>query len=210
VLKKRELLGWTEYMVYILKSDPNERKVKIMTTFETMLELLKSNLAEETRTPYLQATALLTDHGNVYVAVCRDFIGSDCGYDNMLTYMKTRGETRILKMVTMWKDGGIDLSPMNFRESIYEMNKENIETEVLVLGENRNGSEERLQPFVKKMINTLPIYTIQLLRGKYKDWTNAKKALDAMEKYIEQHGMSFVDDVLRTTAPEIWEDIYGR
>ncbi|UVI27406.1 hypothetical protein [Paenibacillus spongiae] len=184
-----------------------------MTTFETMLELLKSDLAEETPVPNSemppQATALLTDHGNLYVAVCRDVFGSDCGYDNMLTFMKTRCETRILKMVTMWKDGGIDISSMNFRESIYEMNKENIETEILVLGENRNGPEERFQPFVKKMINTLPIYTIELLRGKYKDWTNAKKALDAMENYIEQHGMSFADDVLRAAAPEIWEDIYG-
>ncbi|MFC0396799.1 hypothetical protein [Paenibacillus mendelii] len=189
--------------------------VKIMTTFETMLELLKSNLAEETPAPNSdmspQATALLTDHGNVYVAVCRDVVGSDCGYDNMLTYMKTRGETRILKMVTMWKDGGIDLSSMNFRETIYEMNKENIETEILVLGENRNGPEEQFQPFVKKLINTLnSSVTLELLKGKYKDWTNAKKALDAMEKYIEQHGMSGAGDVLRAAAPEIWEDIYWR
>jgi len=183
-----------------------------MPTFENMLELLKSNLAEETPAPYLQATALLTDHGNVYVAVCRDFLGSDCGYDNMLTFMKTKGETRILKMVTMWKDGGIDLSPMNFRESIYEMNKENIETEILVLGLLHNDPEGTpLHPFVKKLINTLsPSVTLELLKGKYKDWTNAKKALDAMEKYIEQHGMDGAGDVLRAAAPEIWEDIYWR
>jgi hypothetical protein len=130
--------------------------VKIMTTFETMLELLKSNLAEETPTPYLQATALLSDHGEVYVAVCRDVFGSDCGYDNMLTFMKTRGETRILKMVTMWKDGGIEISSMNFRESIYEMNKENLETEVLVMGKKHDDPEETpLQPFVKKLKHTL-------------------------------------------------------
>ncbi|MGZ9583062.1 hypothetical protein [Paenibacillus marinisediminis] len=181
-----------------------------MTTFETMLEKVQSALADETPTTYLQATALLTDHGNVYVAVCRDVFGSDCDYDNLLAMLKAKGETRILKMVTMWKDGGLDLSSMNFRESIYGMNKENIETEILVLGMNRDGPEERFQPFVKKMINTLPIYTIELLKGNYKDWSNAKKALDAMEKYIEQHGMSFADDVLRSTAPEIWEDIYGR
>jgi len=107
--------------------------VEIMPNFETLLELLKSNLAEETPAPNLQATALLTNHGNAYVAVCRDVLGSDdCGYDNMLTFMKTRGdETRILKMVTMWKDGTIDLSSMNFIQSIYEMNNENLETEVL-------------------------------------------------------------------------------
>ncbi|UVI27398.1 hypothetical protein [Paenibacillus spongiae] len=187
-----------------------------MKTFETMLELLKSNLAEETPAPNSkmppQATALLTDHGNVYVAVCHDVFGSDCGYNNMLTYMKTRGETRILKMVTMWKDGGIDLSSMKFRESIYEMNKENIETEILVLGRKRDDPEEvPLQPFVKKLISTLyPSVTLELLKGKYKDWTNAKKALDAMEEYIEQHGMSGAGDVLRAAAPEIWEDIYWR
>lgn len=183
-----------------------------MPTFETMVELLKSNIAEETPAPYLQATALLTDHGNVYVAVCRDVFGSDCGYDNMLTFMKTRGETRILKMVTMWTDGGINLSSMNFRESIYEMNKENIETEILVLGRKRNDPEDTpLQPFVKKLINTLnSSVTLELLKEKYMDWTNAKKALDAMEKYIEQHGMDGAGDVLREAAPEIWKDIYWR
>lgn len=186
-----------------------------MPNFEAMLELLTSNLAEESpaqnsKMP-TQATALLTDHGNVYVAVCRDVFGSDCGYDNMLAYMKTRGETRILKMVTMWKDGGIDLSSMNFREAIYEMNKGNIETEILVLGRKCDDSDETpLQPFAKKMINTLyPRVTLELLSGKYKDWTNAKQALDAMEKYIEQHGMSGAGDVLRAAAPEIWNDIYG-
>jgi len=172
-----------------------------MTTFETMLEKVQSALSEETPTRYLQATAVLTDHGNVYVAISRD--ESDWGYDDLITMLKAKGETRILKMVTMWKDGGLDFASMKFRESVYRMNKENVETEILLVLEEERSS-------VKKMINTLPIYTIELLKGKYKDWSNAKKALDAMEKYIEQHGMSFADDVLRATAPEIWKDIYGQ
>lgn len=129
-------------------------------TFEIMVDLLKSNLAEETPASNSeippQATALLTDRGNVYVAVCRVF-GSDCGYDNILTFMKTRGdETRILKMVTMWKDGGIDLSSTKFRESIYRMNNENLETEVMVFGKKHDNPDEApLQTFVMKLKDTL-------------------------------------------------------
>ena len=125
-----------------------------MTTFETMLELLKSNLAEETPAPNLEATALLTDQNHVYVAVCRDF-GSDCGYDNMLAMLKTRGETRIMKMVTMMKNGFINISPFLWK-SIYEMNEENLETEVLVLSRKRDDPEETPSQPTVRMLKDFP------------------------------------------------------
>jgi hypothetical protein len=142
-------------------------------TFETMLETAKAALAEETPAPntkmlpQAQATVLLTDHCNMHVAVCRDVFGSDCGYMDLLAMLKTKGETRILKMLTMWQYGGIDLSSMNFRKSIYEMNKENLETEILLLGKKRDGVDDLvdvfvaapeelpLQPVVKKLKHTL-------------------------------------------------------
>ncbi|EPY13674.1 MULTISPECIES: hypothetical protein [Paenibacillus] len=127
-----------------------------MINFETMIETAKSVLAEElplqnSEMPP-QATVLLTDHGNVHVAICRDVFGSDCGYVNLINTLKNKGESRVLQMVTMWKNGTVDSPSMNLIKSIYEMNKENLETEVMLFGKKHDDPEELpLRNFISKL-----------------------------------------------------------
>ena len=43
-------------------------------------------------------------------------------------------DTRILKLLTMWKTGQVDLPSLAFRKAILEMNSENKDTNILLQG----------------------------------------------------------------------------
>jgi hypothetical protein len=51
-------------------------------------------------------------------------------------------------MLSMWQNGCIDLSSYQFRKSICEMNKENLEAEILLLGKERDGGDGLVDVFV--------------------------------------------------------------
>lgn len=82
--------------------------------------------------------ALITDKGNVYTGVSID-TGAGMGFcaeANAIGSMVTAGESRIEKIVATWKDGKGDVyvvSPCGrCRQFICAMNKENINTEVIL------------------------------------------------------------------------------
>ncbi len=82
--------------------------------------------------------ALLTDKGNLYLGVCID-ISSGMGFcaeRNAIGSMITNREYRVKKIVGVWKDEKGDiyvLSPCGAcREFIKQINKENLETDVIL------------------------------------------------------------------------------
>lgn len=82
--------------------------------------------------------ALLTGKGNLYLGVCID-TGSSMGFcaeHNAVGSMITAGEYNIKKIVAVWKDQKGDtyiLSPCGrCREFMYQVNNENLETEVIL------------------------------------------------------------------------------
>src|SRR3989344_6797396 len=82
--------------------------------------------------------ALLTDKGNVYLGVCIDTSSSMgfCAEHNAIGSMITAGESKINKIVAVWKDkeGRAFILPPcgRCREFMRQINKENLETEVMV------------------------------------------------------------------------------
>lgn len=76
-----------------------------------------------------QVTVLLTDNDNFYVAV-NDLDGAIC------EELKRDGNTKIVKLLTMWKDGGIDLSSISFRKVLVEMDEYNQNTEIILQGKD--------------------------------------------------------------------------
>lgn len=93
------------------------------------------------------ASALVTDQGNVYVGVCIDTSSGMgfCAEHNAVGNMVTNGESRVLTIVAVGSDGAI-LSPCGrCREFIYQMNKSNTKTRVLLTG-NRVTTIEQLLP----------------------------------------------------------------
>ena len=81
---------------------------------------------------------LITDRGNLYSGVCID-TGSGMGFcaeHNAVGSMITSGESRIERIVGVWKDAQASvfvLAPCGrCREFIYRTNKENLDTDVIL------------------------------------------------------------------------------
>ena len=92
------------------------------------------------------ASALVTDHGNIYVGVCID---TNCGMGfcaehTAIGNMVTNGESRILTIVAVNWDGQI-LSPCGrCREFIYQVDGANSSTRVLLNGDRESTIEQLL------------------------------------------------------------------
>lgn len=103
--------------------------------FEQLLQIAKDNLTTLNETvdveglPAPQVTVLLTSNDAVYVAV-NDADGRICE-----TMVKNQ-DTKVVRMLTMWKDGGVDLSSYRFRVALVEMNACNTDTAIILQGEN--------------------------------------------------------------------------
>lgn len=92
--------------------------------------------------------ALVTDKGNVYVGVCIDThegMGF-CAEQHAIAAMVTAGERRIKKIVAVWKDGTIIPPCGKCREMIWQVGKENWNTEVIV-GKNKTVRLKELLPY---------------------------------------------------------------
>ncbi len=113
--------------------------------FEEMFDIAKNTLARISEKvdglPAPQVTVLFTDNDHVYVAV-NDIDGLIC---EELQYKK---DTKIVRMLTMWKEGGVDLASLKFRKALVEMDEYNDDTDIIVQG--REGY------LIKKLAVTMP------------------------------------------------------
>lgn len=80
------------------------------------------------------AAALVTDKGNVYKGVCIDTPCSMgfCAEHAAIAAMVTAGESRITKIVAVCEGNGIVAPCGRCREFMYQVNHDNLETEVLL------------------------------------------------------------------------------
>ena len=113
--------------------------------FEEMIRIAKSKLATIDELveglPAPQVTVLLSDNNNIYVAV-NDADGTIC------EELKRDKNTKIIQMLTMWKDGGIDLSSINFRKALVKMDEKNNNTDIILQGKESYS--------IKKLAITIP------------------------------------------------------
>ena len=79
-------------------------------------------------------TALLTDKGNIYIGVSIDTPSSMgfCSEHAAIAAMVTGGEYKIKKIVAVLEDGTILPPCGRCREFIYQIDKDNLETEVII------------------------------------------------------------------------------
>ena len=92
--------------------------------------------------------ALVTGKGSIYVGVCFDTQeGSGiCAERNAIASMITCGDSKIKKIVAVWTDGAI-IPPCGIcREWIWQVDKSNWDTEIL-LGEDKVVTLKELLPY---------------------------------------------------------------
>ena len=113
--------------------------------FEEMLNIARNKLESINEIvdglPAPQVTVLLSDNNTLSVAV-NDVEGAIC------EELKRDKNTKIIQMLTMWKDGGIDLSSYNFRKALVDMDEENNNTDILLQGKEGH--------MIKKLAVTMP------------------------------------------------------
>lgn len=113
--------------------------------FEEMFNIARNKLENINEVveglPAPQVTVLLSDNNTIYVAV-NDGDGTIC------EELKRDKNTKIIQMLTMWKDGGIDLSSINFRKALIKMDEENNNADIIL-----QGKESYL---IKKLAVTIP------------------------------------------------------
>ena len=113
--------------------------------FEEMFNIARNKLENINEVveglPAPQVTVLLSDNNTIYVAV-NDGDGTIC------EELKRDKNTKIIRMLTMWKEGGIDLSSINFRKALIKMDEENSDTDIIL-----QGKESYL---IKKLAVTIP------------------------------------------------------
>jgi cytidine deaminase len=96
--------------------------------------------------------ALLTDRDYLYAGVCIDTRSSMgfCAEHNAIGAMVTAGEYRIKKIVGVWKDDKGEIYVVapcgRCREFMYQIDKGNLETEV-ILGKNKTAKLSELLPY---------------------------------------------------------------
>ena len=96
--------------------------------------------------------SLVSSEGNIYTGVCIDTSSSMgfCAEHNAIGSMITAGEYKIEKIVAVWKDEDGDLfilSPCGrCREFMYQINKENLDTDV-ILDKDKVVKLEELLPY---------------------------------------------------------------
>ena len=99
--------------------------------FDILLNLAKDTLLSLNETvvgiPASQVSVICTDKNNTYIAK-NDIDGSIC--DQLIS----NDDTRIVKLLTIWKNGQVDLPSLAFRKAILEMNSENKDTNILLQG----------------------------------------------------------------------------
>ena len=79
--------------------------------------------------PAPQVTVLLTGQGNAYVTE-NDMDGAICAQ------LRKKNDTRIVRSLTVWKGGQIDLPSYPFRKALLTMDERNCDTELILQGKD--------------------------------------------------------------------------
>ncbi len=84
---------------------------------------------------YAQVIVLLSSKGNVYKQIIQNAISEDeSDEENIITTLKKARDTRIVKLVAVWQNRGIDHPSYRLKRKLCDLNRENINAEMLVQG----------------------------------------------------------------------------
>jgi len=106
--------------------------------WDDLYNIAKEKLNPRTISPFIEAgsvaSAILTSNGNVYTGVCIDTactLGM-CAERNAIANMITNGESKIVKLVCVMKDGGVGSPCGACREYLMQLDKSSPFIEILV------------------------------------------------------------------------------
>lgn len=96
---------------------------------QELLEIAKRAFADEKALEASQVTVLWTSNHCFYTAI-DDLSGAIC------EELALKKDTRILKLLTIWKNGQIDLPSFKFRQALIALNENNKDAEMILQGKD--------------------------------------------------------------------------
>ncbi len=96
---------------------------------QELLEIGKRAFTDEKTLKALQVTVLWTSNHRFYTAI-DDLSGAIC------EELALKKDTRILKLITIWKNGQIDLPSLRFRQRMIALNENNKDAEMILQGKD--------------------------------------------------------------------------
>ena len=108
-----------------------------MNIWDELYERAKEKLNPRTISPFIEAggvaAAILTDQGNIYTGVCIDTASTlgMCAERNAIANMITNGESRIVKLVCVTRDGNVCMPCGACREYLMQLDKNSKDIEIL-------------------------------------------------------------------------------
>ena len=108
-----------------------------MNIWDELYERAKEKLNPRTISPFIEAggvaAAILTDQGNIYTGVCIDTASTlgMCAERNAIANMITNGESRIVKLVCVTRDGNVGMLCGACREYLMQLDKNSKDIEIL-------------------------------------------------------------------------------
>ncbi len=96
---------------------------------QELLEIAKRAFMDEKALKASQVTVLWTSNHRFYTAI-DDLSGAIC------EELKVKKDTRILKLITIWKNGPIDLPSLKFRQRLIALNESNKDAEMILQGKD--------------------------------------------------------------------------
>ncbi len=105
--------------------------------FAHLFEIAKADLRKVTPEQYTQAVAFETASGNVYHAVIVNALTEEhLDEKALLEQMKAQNDTQIVKIVCLWEGEQLDMPSYAFKMLICEMDAQNKDAQMLLLGKN--------------------------------------------------------------------------
>lgn len=109
-----------------------------MNIWDTLYHAAKEKLNPRTISPFIEAggvaAAILTDSGNIYTGVCIDTACSlgMCAERNAIANMITNGESKIMKLVCVMRDGRVASPCGACREYLMQLDPDSASMEILM------------------------------------------------------------------------------
>ena len=109
-----------------------------MNIWTTLYQQAKAKLNPRKISPFIEAgsvaSAILTDAGNIYTGVCIDTASTlgMCAERNAIANMITNGESKVVKLVCVMRNGTVGSPCGACREYLMQLDKNSPEIEILV------------------------------------------------------------------------------
>lgn len=109
-----------------------------MNIWDTLYHAAKEKLNPRTISPFIEAggvaAAILTDSGNIYTGVCIDTACSlgMCAERNAIANMITNGESKIIRLVCVMRDGRVASPCGACREYLMQLDPDSASMEILM------------------------------------------------------------------------------